>query len=247
MIKLFRHIRKSLLMENKTGKYLKYAIGEIVLVMIGILLALQVNSWNENRLAKLEEKAILSNLNREFLQNKDALTFVMSENEESYQASLLIMDLIGKSKSELESINTDSLIYQTIDFNGFNPSENALSDLLQSGRLQLLKNETLKDLLYQWSRTMITVVDNYDGFDAKIENDLIPYLTKNYSLKDIDMHGHLKWKSKSKLKIDKLKIFEDIEYENLMDDTLYKLQTYFNDLNDAKTIIDGIIKETNTQ
>ena len=232
---------------GKTGKYLKYAIGEIVLVMIGILLALQVNSWNENRLSRLEEKAILSNLNREFLQNKDALTFVMKENEESYQASLIIMDLIGKSRTELESINTDSLIYQTIDFNGFNPSENALSDLLQSGRLQLLKNETLKDLLYQWSRTMITVMDNYDGFDAKIENDLIPYLTKNYSLKDIDMHGHLKWKSKSKLKIDKLKIFEDIEYENLMDDTLYKLQTYFNDLNDAKTIINSIIKETNTQ
>jgi len=247
MLKFFRKIRYNLMETGKIGRYLKYAIGEIVLVMIGILLALQVNSWNENRLAKLEEKAILSNLNREFLQNKDALTFVMSENEESYQASLLIMDLIGKSKSELESINTDSLIYQTIDFNGFNPSENALSDLLQSGRLQLLKNETLKDLLYQWSRTMITVVDNYDGFDAKIENDLIPYLTKNYSLKDIDMHGHLKWKSKSKLKIDKLKIFEDIEYENLMDDTLYKLQTYFNDLNDAKTIIDSIIKETNTQ
>lgn len=49
MIKFFRKIRQQLLNENKTSKYLKYAIGEIVLVMIGILLALQVNNWNNER------------------------------------------------------------------------------------------------------------------------------------------------------------------------------------------------------
>ena len=49
MIKFFRKIRQQLLTENKFSKYLLYAIGEIVLVMIGILLALQVNTWNENR------------------------------------------------------------------------------------------------------------------------------------------------------------------------------------------------------
>ena len=50
MIKFFRHIRKNLLMENKTSKYFKYAIGEIVLVVIGILIALQINNWNDRRL-----------------------------------------------------------------------------------------------------------------------------------------------------------------------------------------------------
>ena len=54
MIKFFRKIRQNLLMENKTGKYLKYAIGEIILVVIGILIALQINNWNENK--KLEAK-----------------------------------------------------------------------------------------------------------------------------------------------------------------------------------------------
>jgi len=49
MINLFKRVRKSLLNEGKTRKYLKYAIGEIVLVVIGILIALQVNNWNENR------------------------------------------------------------------------------------------------------------------------------------------------------------------------------------------------------
>jgi len=50
MIKFFRKIRQNLLMENKTSKYFKYAIGEILLVVIGILIALQINNWNEKRL-----------------------------------------------------------------------------------------------------------------------------------------------------------------------------------------------------
>jgi hypothetical protein len=49
MIKLFKKIRQNLLLENKTSKYFKYAIGEIVLVVIGILIALQINNWNENK------------------------------------------------------------------------------------------------------------------------------------------------------------------------------------------------------
>ena len=49
MIKFFRHIRRSLLEQNKMGKYFKYVIGEILLVVIGILIALQISNWNENR------------------------------------------------------------------------------------------------------------------------------------------------------------------------------------------------------
>ena len=56
MIKFFRKIRQNLLSEGKTGKYLKYAIGEIVLVVIGILIALQLNSWKEEIKAKEEER-----------------------------------------------------------------------------------------------------------------------------------------------------------------------------------------------
>ncbi|MDG1527624.1 MAG: DUF6090 family protein [Polaribacter sp.] len=56
MIKFFRHIRKSLLMKNNTSKYFKYAIGEIVLVVIGILIALSINNWNQNRLDKIKSE-----------------------------------------------------------------------------------------------------------------------------------------------------------------------------------------------
>ncbi|MFC4720857.1 DUF6090 family protein [Geojedonia litorea] len=62
MIKFFRHIRQNLIMENKSGKYLKYALGEIILVVIGILIALQINNWNENRKAKASEDNFFENV-----------------------------------------------------------------------------------------------------------------------------------------------------------------------------------------
>ncbi len=62
MTKFFRKIRQKLLSENKFSKYLLYAIGEIVLVVIGILLALQVNNWNINRIETNQTKAILNSM-----------------------------------------------------------------------------------------------------------------------------------------------------------------------------------------
>jgi uncharacterized membrane protein YgaE (UPF0421/DUF939 family) len=65
MIKFFRKIRQKLLQENNIGRYLKYAIGEILLVVIGILIALQVNNWNEQRKDKIKSYSYLLRLNED--------------------------------------------------------------------------------------------------------------------------------------------------------------------------------------
>ena len=69
MIKFFRKIRYNLMSENKTAKYFKYAIGEIILVVIGILIALQINNWNEKQKDIEKEQQILLSLREEFKQN----------------------------------------------------------------------------------------------------------------------------------------------------------------------------------
>lgn len=73
MLKFFRHIRQKLLQQNKVGGYLKYAIGEILLVVIGILIALQVNNWNEYRKDRVKEQAVLKNLFQDL--RADSLSF----------------------------------------------------------------------------------------------------------------------------------------------------------------------------
>ena len=73
MIKFFRHLRKQLLTENKLSKYLIYAIGEIVLVVIGILIALSINNWNENTKILNLEQEFLVDLKEDLNRNKELL------------------------------------------------------------------------------------------------------------------------------------------------------------------------------
>ena len=70
MIKFFRQIRLNLMETGKTSKYLKYAVGEIVLVVIGILIALSINNGNESRKSDLQEQSALVNIHRDFIKKK---------------------------------------------------------------------------------------------------------------------------------------------------------------------------------
>ncbi|MBK9737565.1 MAG: hypothetical protein IPO92_22455 [Saprospiraceae bacterium] len=81
MIKFFRHIRQKLIAEGKLVNYLKYVIGEIVLVMIGILLAVQLNNWNENRKNRIFEKEILSQIRSNLEKNKENLNGIKNTRQ----------------------------------------------------------------------------------------------------------------------------------------------------------------------
>ena len=244
MIKFFKKIRQNLLTENKFSKYMLYAIGEIVLVVVGILIALQINNWNQNRLAVNEEQAILKNIHTEFLQNKVVLIESIRQSNIVSISGKTIFNLIGKERIEIEKNNVDSLIFNSLEIASFRPSENTISDLLQSGRLQLLRNNRLKDLLHEWSKKMQSKENAQIRAENKIDKELVPYLSINYSMKDVDRYGRLNWQNKTLLKIDKFKIFEDIVFENIFDDLLYRLSTNDIRLRELGKLIDDIIKET---
>jgi hypothetical protein len=104
MIKLFRKIRQNLLMENKTGKYFKYAIGEIILVVIGILIALSINTWNEERKEQLVIRNLLHNIRLDM--QADTLQFSKNINdipEVITNATLLL------NSTELDTLSANEL------------------------------------------------------------------------------------------------------------------------------------------
>ena len=136
MIKVFRQIRQQLLMDNKTGKYFNYAIGEIVLVMIGILLALQVNNWNENRKRTKTEVKLLTEL-----YNDAKLDSVFFESRSSTLKKHLVTvnhlnnihlgineDSISKLLVDYEFIFDPSLAYQSTVEANFNNRIDAISN-----------------------------------------------------------------------------------------------------------------------
>ena len=101
--------------------------------------------------------AILQNLRTEFLQNQTTLEDIRQVLSNSQRSSMTLMNMIQVGQAEDAQVNLDSLIFWTIEYYPFNPSNNVFSDLLQSGRMQLLSNDTLRNTIFTWS----TELENY--------------------------------------------------------------------------------------
>ena len=150
MIKFFRKIRQNLFTENKpasqSGKYLLYAIGEIILVVIGILIALSVNNWNaEHKIAK-EEIGILNNLLESLYSAKEQSDIEIFK-ETQMRESLLVALGKNSNKSKL-GINTisDSLVFDILwNSNPTLPVINSYSDIKNTGKIGIIKNRRIRE------------------------------------------------------------------------------------------------------
>ena len=171
--------------QNKTGKYLKYAVGEIILVMIGILLALQVNNWNEIRKDSIKEQQILKQLTEEYNSNFLQLEQKIAHRKKIIEASTKVLQYIDKPLN----INNDSLYSQLNVMIGnptFKPIEN---NLVNSGDILLIKNKKLNQLLTTWSSNVIHIKEIENIWNKEMWESVIP-LFNNFG---ILREGFYKW------------------------------------------------------
>jgi len=177
MIKFFRQIRKSRLMENKTSKYFKYAIGEIILVMIGILLALQVNNWNQNRLERMEEFMVLKSMQTDFLQTKKrANETILKELEVIDYCAKMMRFMINKSVESYSDSIADYLFSGTLSYWRIEPVNGTYDALIGSGRTGIIQNKNLNRLLAEYSAEV-----KYGFEDENYSIDLNSMLTESCS------------------------------------------------------------------
>ncbi len=147
MITLFRKFRQKLLSQNRITRYLAYAVGEIFLVVIGILIALQVNNWNESRKLKKQKAVLLENLQQEFEENQKRLDIILGflENRESYARHIL--SLLDFLPQELDSIQTIFALERAGFVHYFNPTQPTYEEMKSSGALSLISNKELKRVM----------------------------------------------------------------------------------------------------
>ena len=157
MIKFFRKIRYDLMGKSKTGKpayragrYLKYAIGEIILVVIGIIVAIQLNEWRNDTNNEKQRQNILKSLEKEFNSNISQLDTVLFYQMKIKSAYPRVMELI-----KADTTNMDDLKYQEPYKNlgwswTFDPINGALRSAISSGEIHLIKNDKLIELLFSW-------------------------------------------------------------------------------------------------
>lgn len=150
MLRFFSKIRLKLAAENKPIKYLRYAIGEIVLVVIGIVIALQINNWNEKRKEAVFEHKVLNEIITSIHQNIFYLDRGIKTNNEAIQSCRIILNHF-----ENDLPYSDSLDYHfSSSLQWFYPSlNNNAYESLKSYGLHLIKNDTIRETLgriYEW-------------------------------------------------------------------------------------------------
>ncbi|WP_047417429.1 DUF6090 family protein [Cellulophaga sp. Hel_I_12] len=164
MIKFFRKIRQNLLSEGKTAKYFKYAMGEIILVVIGILIALQINNWNEEKKYQkqlhIKVHSILGDIREDALQIKALL----KDLEKQHSAADHIIPIM---ESEQKAI-VDSLKF-ILDFNSFTTTpilsqqNNTWDYLSANGILSELEDQELVNLLMNYYNYFDELTINFNN------------------------------------------------------------------------------------
>ncbi|NKI30948.1 DUF6090 family protein [Croceivirga thetidis] len=174
MIKFFRHIRQKLLSENKFSKYLLYAIGEIILVVIGILIALQINNWNENRIAQQKEQELLLQLHSEFKSNLEQLEQKISLRNSMINASFKLLEYVDHP----EKRNNDSIL-KHLGYTVLSPTfDPIVNDINSSGRIGLIQSAELKEKLSLWTSEIIQVTEEEQVWLHYRNNNYMPLLLK---------------------------------------------------------------------
>ena len=179
MITLLRKVRQQLFEQGKFGEYVKYAIGEIILVMIGILLALQVNNWNEARKDKLREHGILTALYRDFQGNIEAFQPLMVNQQNTFRSGEIVLRNIGTL--EIGASRDSVYQYATGMFGGYPyyPSNGVVQSLISSGDINLISNDTLKNYLVSWSDVLNRYTSNVE-IDRQLWTSTIePYIMQH--------------------------------------------------------------------
>jgi hypothetical protein len=169
MIKFFRKIRQNLLMENKTGKYFKYAIGEIILVVIGILIALSINNWNDKRKANDIMISFLQEIKLEL--GKDTLG--MNKDIKRYETYFNFKDSLTRL-TDYSAIPTRKLlsIIRT-KANTFKPSRITFQKITNLGINKISNSDSLSNMIYSYyleTLTYFKTIQNWDD-DSTLKDD----------------------------------------------------------------------------
>ena len=182
MITVFRRIREKLIASGSVTKYLLYATGEILLVVVGILIALQVNNWNEERANDKKAHDLAKALIVEFQTNQEQLEQLFEIHRDTDRASKKLLNMRNESHSEVEDDSLLDLLWPTYMMWTFDPVNGALRSGISSGDINLLESDSLKAKLFQWE-DLVSDLDeeetrmiNYEIVGREIKNEYVPTL-----------------------------------------------------------------------
>ena len=142
MVKVFRGFRRKWIQDGQVRKYFLYAVGEIFLVVVGILIALSINNWNNEKELRKSEKQIYKNIYRKINEDKsDILGNVQYNNIHMVQFQYADEIITTGDRSKIDTLKI--ILFKLFEYSDVSASNNIYQNLVNSGELKLLKNEEI--------------------------------------------------------------------------------------------------------
>ncbi len=182
-MKLFRKVRMDLIDKGQLKKYLLYAIGEILLVMIGISLAFQVDNWNEARIKNNAEISYYKNIRNQIADDKELINDLVAFNKDFIQQFNFASDIVSSNdRSKLDTLG--SIVLNLTQYSDFDRQGNIYETMVNSGEVKLLRNLTIVNGLRVLEEKYLYInrMENIH-YDAMM-NYVVPSLTPNIKFAD---------------------------------------------------------------
>jgi len=253
MISFFRKIRQSLLNQGKTTRYFKYAIGEIVLVVIGILIALQINNWNTQRHERNQELLILKSLKANFVENLKTLSKAKSDTKKVYTASLELLVLIHPTEINYTNDVVDNLIGQVLNYYTWDPTTGAIDQVINSDQFNIIQNKEIKIKISNWSRLITDSAKDFTISNDHLFKTIVIYLAKHANIKNMPTNDAVYARTKltrvpiSNFKSDYKKMMSSKEFENLIDWQAINLAYIINEYEKFQSYLETTLKLIDTE
>jgi hypothetical protein len=180
MIHYLRKIRRNLLEKNNFKKYLLYAIGEVLIVMIGILIALQLNNLNQERKNRQDEAYYLSKIKSNLVADVELLTaYIESDKYQIVQLDSLLIILMNPEKYDKKYFTEKIMFLQLLQ--RFIPTKTTFDNLVASNNLGIIENQELLDNLYSYYNDIESIHIIWDdAFRHYNRNVIVPYFFMNF-------------------------------------------------------------------
>lgn len=172
--------------KNKTGRYLKYAIGEIVLVVIGILIALSINNWNENRNQNIQLKNYLKSLNLEINKNIKVIEYGIKSSKRMESICIYYQNkFITNSPEIIKDTAITNFIIKINPIRPVKPVKVVLNEIVSSGNINLIKNNELKNKILNLDFIYDSYMIFFEESDKRYSKDIESYLNLNSDYSEV--------------------------------------------------------------
>ncbi|MGB8705415.1 MAG: DUF6090 family protein [Gillisia sp.] len=164
MPRIFKNIRHRLAAESKVKNYMLYALGEIILVVIGILMALQINNWNEERKTIKEEQQLLVSISEEFKANLVILNQAKQMNDNIIARASGVGEYTGPHLDNFDEKKLSALMVGAFKYEArFIPNQGTINEIINSGKLSVLSNNDLRKAISAW-QSALEMVKNQENY-----------------------------------------------------------------------------------